>query len=78
MKLRLPTRVPEPALVRTTLMTITAVAAYVLGHQVNTQWVETVTTIYSLVVAPMMAAYLTRRVVRPTPEYVGRHMARET
>ncbi|MFE2994989.1 hypothetical protein ACFXG4_08260 [Nocardia sp. NPDC059246] len=77
MKLRLPTRVPEPALVRTTLMTITAVAAYILGRQIDTQWVETVTTIYSLVVAPLIAAFLTRKVVKPDPVYFadfgGRH-----
>lgn len=71
----LPQRPPEPALVRSVGMVITAVAAYVLGREVSTEWVETVTTIYSLMIAPLIAAYLTRRVVAPTPEYLarGRH-----
>uniref|UniRef100_UPI0037C65510 hypothetical protein n=1 Tax=Micromonospora sp. NBC_00855 TaxID=2975978 RepID=UPI0037C65510 len=56
-------------------MVITAVAAYLLGREVSTEWVETVTTVYSLIIAPMIAAYLTRRVVSATPEYRarGRH-----
>ncbi len=70
-----PQRPPEPALIRSTAMVVTAIAAYVLGRDVSTEWVETVTTIYSLIVAPLIAAYLTRRVVSPTPEYLarGRH-----
>lgn len=56
-------------------MVITAVAAYVLGRDVSTEWVETVTMVYSLIIAPMIAAYLTRRVVSPTQAFVeqGRH-----
>ena len=56
-------------------MVITAIAAYILGRDVSTEWVETATTIYSLIIAPLIAAYLTRRVVSPTPEYLarGRH-----
>lgn len=70
-----PQRPPEPALFRSTAMVITAIAAYILGRDVSTEWVETATTIYSLIIAPLIAAYLTRRVVSPTPEYLarGRH-----
>lgn len=71
--MKLPQRPPEPALIRSAGMVVTAVAAYILGREVSTEWVETVTTIYSLVIAPMIAAYLTRRVVSPTPQYLGRH-----
>lgn len=71
--MNLPTRAPEPALIRSTGMVITAVAAYILGKQVSTEWVETITQVYALFVAPMIAAWLTRRVVTPTPEYLGRH-----
>lgn len=68
-----PMRPPEPALIRSTGMVITAIAVYILGHQVSTQWVETVTQIYALAIAPMIAAYLTRRVVSATPEYLAKH-----
>ncbi|MGW4718247.1 hypothetical protein [Nocardia sp. NPDC004260] len=67
------TKAPEPALIRSAGMVITAIVAYVLGRDVSTQWVEMATTVYALIVAPMVAAYLTRRVVSPTPEYIGKH-----
>lgn len=81
MRLRLPTRAPEPALVRMSCMTGTAIAAYLLGRQIDTGWVESVTTVYSLMVAPMIGAWLTRRVVRPDPDHFadfgGRHRKAE-
>lgn len=67
------TRIPEPALVRSTLVAITGVAAFILGRNVSLEWVETLTTLYSLA-APILAGLLIRPAV--TPVAVGRH-ARE-
>ena len=67
-----PTGVPEPALVRSVLVTITAVAAYLLGREVSTEWVETVTTIYALASASVAGAWIRRAV---TPVAGGRHSA---
>lgn len=61
---------PEPALVRSVLITITAVAAWWLGREVSTEWVETVTTLYTLLSAGV-AGLLIRPVV--TPVASGRH-----
>lgn len=63
-------RIPEPALVRSTLVAITGVAAFILGRNVSTEWVETLTTLYSLA-APILAGLLIRPVV--TPVATGRH-----
>ncbi|MBF6298204.1 hypothetical protein IU459_11700 [Nocardia amamiensis] len=70
------TKLPEPALIRSAGITITGIAAYLLGREVSTEWVETVTTIYGLI-APLVAGYLIRRVVSPTPEYIGKHRPKE-
>lgn len=75
-----PARPPEVALVRSVLVTITAVAAYILGRDVSTEWISTVTTVYALA-APIISGWWTRGAVRPTveralprpSEYVGRH-----
>lgn len=67
-----PNRVPEPAVVRSVLVAITGIAAYLLGREVSTEWVETLTTLYTLA-APIVAGALIRPVVSPTPDYVGRH-----
>ncbi|WP_433661092.1 hypothetical protein ACQPW1_02110 [Nocardia sp. CA-128927] len=57
-------RLPEPALVRSVLVTLTAVAAYLLNRQVDTSWVEPLLTLYTLI-APLIAGLLIRRAVRP-------------
>lgn len=59
-------KVPEPALVRGLLVTITGVIAYVLGHQVDTSWIEPALTVYGLV-TPLLAGWLIRGVVKPDP-----------
>lgn len=69
-----PKGVPEPALVRSVLVTITAVAAYLLGREVSTEWVETATTVYALVSA-LVAGALIRPAV--TPVSGGRHSAEQ-
>ncbi|WP_280510285.1 hypothetical protein [Nocardia farcinica] len=66
------TRVPEPALIRSVLVAITGIAAYILGREVSTEWVETLTTLYALA-APIIAGLLIRPVVTPTQEYIGKH-----
>ncbi|WP_157535115.1 hypothetical protein [Nocardia inohanensis] len=55
---------PEPALVRSVLVAITGVAAYLLGHQVNTDWIEAVLTLYGLL-TPVIAGVLIRPAVTP-------------
>lgn len=57
-------RLPEPALIRSTLVAITGVAAFVLGRQVSTEWVETITTLYALA-APIVAGIFIRPAVVP-------------
>lgn len=58
------TRVPEPALIRSALITITGVIAYFLGHAIDTAWVDSLTTLYGLV-APLVAGVLIRQAVSP-------------
>lgn len=62
-----PDRLPEPALVRSVGVTITAVAAYLLGREVSTEWVETVTTIYAL-----LSASLAGLLIRPAVTSMAR------
>ncbi|WP_378736080.1 hypothetical protein [Nocardia brasiliensis] len=57
-------RLPEPALVRSVLVTLTAVAAYLLHRQLDTSWVEPLLTLYTLA-APLIAGLLIRRAVKP-------------
>lgn len=61
---------PEPALVRSVLITITGVAAYLLGREVSSEWVETLTMLYTLA-APVIAGLLIRPVVQPDPARYG-------
>ncbi|MFC9892103.1 hypothetical protein ACFVMC_00275 [Nocardia sp. NPDC127579] len=68
--MRRPTRVPEPALVRSVLVAITGVAAFVLGREVDTAWVETVLTIYGLL-TPLIAGALIRPAVTPIAQSSG-------
>ncbi len=68
------TRLPEPALIRSILVAITGVAAYLLGREVSTEWVDTLTTLYALA-APVIAGLLIRPAV--TPVVAGRDAAPE-
>lgn len=67
-----PKGTPEPALVRSVLVTITAVAAWWLGREVSTEWVETLTTLYALASASV-AGLLIRPAVSPVAS--SRHSA---
>jgi hypothetical protein len=58
------TRIPEPALIRGVLVTITGVIAYFLNKEVNTAWIDAVLTVYTLA-APFLAGLLIRPAVRP-------------
>ncbi|WP_405160079.1 hypothetical protein OG203_27015 [Nocardia sp. NBC_01499] len=58
------TRFPEPALVRSVLVAITGVLAYVLGHQIDTAWIESALTLYGLL-TPLIAGIVIRRAVTP-------------
>lgn len=69
-----PDRLPEPALIRSVGVTVTAVAAYLLGREVSIEWVETLTTLYALA-APLIAGALIRPAV--TPVSTGRHARRD-
>ncbi|WP_052313566.1 hypothetical protein [Nocardia thailandica] len=57
-------RVPEPALVRSVLVAITGVAAYLLGRQVGTEWIESALTLYGLL-TPVIAGAIIRPAVTP-------------
>ncbi|WP_327143073.1 hypothetical protein [Nocardia sp. NBC_01327] len=57
-------KVPEPALVRSVLVAITGVVAYLVGHQVNTDWINIVLTLYGLL-TPVIAGALIRPAVTP-------------
>lgn len=63
-------RVPEPALVRSVLVAITGVVAFVLGHQVSTEWIDAALTIYGLL-TPVIAGLLIRPTVTPVRGTVG-------
>ncbi|MFR9750484.1 hypothetical protein ACL02S_05550 [Nocardia sp. 004] len=58
------TRFPEPALVRSVLVAVTGVLAYLLGRQLDTSWIEPVLTLYGLL-SPIVAGVLIRPVVTP-------------
>ncbi|MBF6133519.1 hypothetical protein IU501_10960 [Nocardia otitidiscaviarum] len=66
------TGVPEPALIRSILVAATGVAAYLLGREISTEWVETLTTLYGLA-APILAGLLIRPAVTPVASLPGRH-----
>ncbi|WP_336086213.1 hypothetical protein [Nocardia sp. SSK8] len=57
-------KVPEPALVRSVLVAITGVIAYLLGREVDTAWVETLLTLYGLA-TPVIAGAIIRPAVTP-------------
>lgn len=58
------TRLPEPALVRSILVAITGVAAFILGRSVSVEWVETITNFYALL-TPVVAGLVIRPAVTP-------------
>lgn len=59
-------KVPEPALVRSVLVAVTGVIAYLLGREVDTAWVETLLTLYGLA-TPVIAGAIIRPAVTPVP-----------
>lgn len=65
------TRIPEPALIRSVLVAVTGVVAYVLGHQIDTSWIEAVLTIYGLL-TPVIAGAIIRPAVIPVDRPDGR------
>lgn len=58
------TRVPEPALIRSVLVTVTAVIAYLVGHQIDVGWIDAALTLYTLV-SSVVAGALIRPAVTP-------------
>ncbi|APE37685.1 hypothetical protein BOX37_31320 [Nocardia mangyaensis] len=57
-------KAPEPALVRSVLVAITGVIAYLLGREVDTAWIESVLVLYGLA-TPVLAGALIRPAVTP-------------
>lgn len=57
-------KIPEPALVRSVLVAITGVLAYLLGRQIGTDWIEAVLTLYGLL-TPVIAGAFIRPAVTP-------------
>ncbi len=55
---------PEPALIRSLLVAITGAAAYLLGREVDTSWIEAALTVYGLL-TPLLAGILIRPAVTP-------------
>ncbi|MFC5789659.1 hypothetical protein ACFPPE_07300 [Agromyces tardus] len=64
-------RIPEPALFRSVGVAITGIAAFILGRNVSSEWVETLTMLYTLA-APVLAGLLIRPAVTPVLS-PGRH-----
>lgn len=58
------TGVPEPALVRSVLVAITGVVAFLLGREIDAGWVEAVLTLYGLL-TPVIAGAIIRPAVTP-------------
>ncbi|MFE3100272.1 hypothetical protein [Nocardia tengchongensis] len=58
------TKAPEPALIRSVLVAVTGVVAYLLGRQISTDWIEAVLTIYGLF-TPVIAGAAIRPAVTP-------------
>ncbi len=59
-----PAGVPEPALVRSSLVVVSGVAAWAVGRQVDVGWIEQVMTVYGWV-SPLIAGALIRPAVTP-------------
>lgn len=63
-------RLPEPALVRSVLVAITGVIAFVAGHRIDIAWIEAVMTLYGLL-TPVIAGVVIRPAVTPVPRQDG-------
>ncbi|QIS16566.1 hypothetical protein [Nocardia arthritidis] len=64
------TRFPEPAVVRSVLVAFTGVIAYLLGRQLNTDWIDSATTLYGMA-APVIAGLVIRPAVTPVARVDG-------
>ncbi|MGW4742345.1 hypothetical protein [Nocardia xishanensis] len=58
------TKIPEPALIRSVLVAITGVIAFVVGHRIDVSWIESVLTLYGLL-TPVIAGVVIRPAVTP-------------
>lgn len=63
-------KIPEPALIRSVLVAITGVVAFLIGREVDTAWVETLLTLYGLA-TPVIAGAVIRPAVTPVSGSVG-------
>ncbi|MDO3649345.1 hypothetical protein [Nocardia mangyaensis] len=68
-------KAPEPALVRSVLVAITGVIAFLLGREVDTGWIESVLVLYGLA-TPVIAGAVIRPAVTPVPGSGGEPDAR--
>ncbi|MFD4432601.1 hypothetical protein [Nocardia sp. NPDC058497] len=63
-------KVPEPALIRSILVAVTGVVAFLIGREVDTAWVETLLTLYGLA-TPVIAGAAIRPAVTPVSGSAG-------
>jgi hypothetical protein len=63
-------RVPEPALIRSALVTITGIVALVIGHNVDIGWIDVVVNVYTALSA-LIAGILIRPAVTPVAKLAG-------
>lgn len=63
-------RLPEPALVRSVLVAITGVIAFVAGCQIDIAWIEAAMTLYGLL-TPVIAGIVIRPAVTPVTRQDG-------
>lgn len=58
-------RVPEPALIRGAVVSVTALVSVVIGKQVDVSWLDQALIVYG-VAAPLVLSLWVRRHVSPT------------
>ncbi|MFC3962591.1 hypothetical protein [Nocardia jiangsuensis] len=58
------TKLPEPALVRSVLVALTGVIAFLIGRQIDTGWIDAILALYGLL-TPVLAGILIRPAVTP-------------
>ncbi|UGT52389.1 hypothetical protein [Nocardia asteroides] len=63
-------KVPEPALIRSILVAVTGVVAYLIGREIDAAWVETLLTLYGLA-TPVIAGAIIRPAVTPVTGSAG-------
>ncbi|MFD3511124.1 hypothetical protein [Nocardia sp. NPDC058666] len=63
-------KVPEPALIRSVLVAVTGVIAYLIAREVDAAWVEALLTLYGLA-TPVIAGAVIRPAVTPVSGSVG-------